>query len=270
MHEEFFTVGEISKITSIPISTLRYYDKEGIISPTYKNESTHYRYYSGFQIRVLKIVSYLRKLGFSIEYIRSHLKNVDYDHTMELIENTIQETRNEIKRMQSIEKELKLSLERIRQLKDFESQVDRPFLEELQAEKGICFPISKDTPGEIRSTIKKIIKFKSEKNITGNRIVMKSSIQNLLNNPNSRESIYFLTDNKKFDHKEFFEKGSYGVIYFRESQEKEALNKLLNFISEKNLNYTDNVFISFSEMSGIFGKKENIISTMKIKIAGDI
>ncbi|MGL4403005.1 MAG: MerR family transcriptional regulator [Fusobacteriaceae bacterium] len=270
MHEEFFTIGEISKITSIPISTLRYYDKEEIISPTYKNESTHYRYYSGFQIRVLKIVSYLRKLGFSIQYIRSHLENVDYDHTMELIENTIQETKNEIKRMQAIEKELKLSLERIRQLKNFESQVDHPFLQELQEERGKFFPIPVDTESEMRTAIKKIIKFKSEKNITGNRIVMKSNIKNLLSNPKSRESIYFLTDNKKFDNEEFLKKGTYGVIYFRESEEKEALNKLLHFISEKKLNYTEDVFISFSEMSGIFGKKENLISTMKIKIARDV
>ena len=31
--EGYLTIGEISKFTGVPISTLRYYDSEGIISP---------------------------------------------------------------------------------------------------------------------------------------------------------------------------------------------------------------------------------------------
>ena len=30
--KDYLTIGEVSKITSLPISTLRYYDSEGIIS----------------------------------------------------------------------------------------------------------------------------------------------------------------------------------------------------------------------------------------------
>ncbi|MGL5056202.1 MAG: MerR family transcriptional regulator [Fusobacteriaceae bacterium] len=266
MYEEFFTIGDISKLTSIPISTLRYYDKEGIISPTYRDKSNNYRYYSSFQTRVLKIISHLRKLGFSIEYIKSHLENVDYNHTMELMESTIQETKNEIKRLQTVEKELKTGLERIRQLKDLENQIDKPFLEELPEEKGKHFPISTDNISEIRTTIKKIFKFEAEKKIIGNRIVMKSNVQDLLRNSESRESIYFLTDKPKIEHIKFFEKGTYAIIYFRESEEKKALEKLLFFISQKKMNYEDEVFISFSEISDIFGKRDKMISTMKIKI----
>ncbi|MGL6168953.1 MAG: hypothetical protein ACRC0Y_11760, partial [Fusobacteriaceae bacterium] len=62
------------------------------------------------------------------------------------------------------------------------------------------------------------------------------------------------------------EKGTYAIIYFRESEEKKALEKLLFFISQKKMNYEDEVFISFSEISDIFGKRDKMISTMKIKI----
>ncbi|MGL5702739.1 MAG: MerR family DNA-binding transcriptional regulator, partial [Cetobacterium sp.] len=42
MFDEFLTIGEVSKSTSIPISTLRYYDKVGLLSPAFKNEETNY------------------------------------------------------------------------------------------------------------------------------------------------------------------------------------------------------------------------------------
>ncbi|MGL5702320.1 MAG: MerR family transcriptional regulator, partial [Cetobacterium sp.] len=78
MFDEFLTIGEVSKSTSIPISTLRYYDKVGLLSPAFKNEETNYRYYTPKQIFVLKIIS--------------HFENMSYNHTLELFENVIAET----------------------------------------------------------------------------------------------------------------------------------------------------------------------------------
>ena len=36
--ETYFSVGEISKLTSIPIEILRYYDKMGILKSVYINK----------------------------------------------------------------------------------------------------------------------------------------------------------------------------------------------------------------------------------------
>ena len=44
--ETYFSVGEISKLTNVPIQTLRYYDKMGLLKPAYINEQNNYRYYS--------------------------------------------------------------------------------------------------------------------------------------------------------------------------------------------------------------------------------
>lgn len=66
MFDEFFTIREVSKYTNIPISTLRYYDKVGLLSPAFKNDDTNYRYYTPMQIITLKVINHMRHLGFSI------------------------------------------------------------------------------------------------------------------------------------------------------------------------------------------------------------
>ena len=87
--KDYLTIGEISKITNLPISTLRYYDSEGIISPDYKDEKTNYRYYRFFQIPIIKMIVHLKKLGFSNLKIKSHLENLSYSHTLELMNKMI-------------------------------------------------------------------------------------------------------------------------------------------------------------------------------------
>lgn len=43
---DYFTIGQVSKMCSISVQTLRYYDKVGILVPDYKDDGTGYRYYS--------------------------------------------------------------------------------------------------------------------------------------------------------------------------------------------------------------------------------
>lgn len=51
--EKYLSIGEISKITKVPTSKLRFYDKEGLLSPQLKKES-RYRYYSSEQLILIK------------------------------------------------------------------------------------------------------------------------------------------------------------------------------------------------------------------------
>ena len=44
--ETYFSVGEISKLTSIPIKILRHYDKMGLLKSVYINKQNNLRYYS--------------------------------------------------------------------------------------------------------------------------------------------------------------------------------------------------------------------------------
>lgn len=57
-------IGEFSKITGVPIRTLRYYDEIDLFKPAEINIFTDYRYYKEEQIEDLKIINKLKYVGF--------------------------------------------------------------------------------------------------------------------------------------------------------------------------------------------------------------
>ena len=62
------TVGEISKLLNIPASTLRYYDKEGLL-PFVERSSSGIRKFQDNDIEWLKMIECLKKSGMSIKDI---------------------------------------------------------------------------------------------------------------------------------------------------------------------------------------------------------
>lgn len=157
--EDYLTIGEVSKITKLAISTLRYYDNEGIISPSYKDEKTNYRYYRFFQIPIIKMIVHLKKLGFSNAKIKSYLENVSYSHTLNLIDKMIEQTQLEIVRLQNLEKELKENAIQMKYLIDLENNIDKFFIKEEEI-RGIYSDIDKNMKGEgISKAFKEINKY---------------------------------------------------------------------------------------------------------------
>jgi len=68
-------IGEFSKLTNVPIRTLRYYDEINLFIPITIDYFTGYRYYSEEQIEDLKLINKLKKLGFSLEEIKTNWNN---------------------------------------------------------------------------------------------------------------------------------------------------------------------------------------------------
>ncbi len=71
---EYYTVGELAKTYNIPVSTLRFYDKQGIFVPEYRNPENGYRYYSSDQLLRLDLILFLRELGVSTKQIPKFLE----------------------------------------------------------------------------------------------------------------------------------------------------------------------------------------------------
>lgn len=63
-----YSIKEISARLNIPASTLRYYEKRGIIGPLARR--TGVRVFSEEDLKLLQIVQCLKKTGMSIEEIR--------------------------------------------------------------------------------------------------------------------------------------------------------------------------------------------------------
>ncbi len=64
-----YTIKEISEIFDIPSSTLRYYEKEGIIPFVKRNDSGH-RVYSEIHVGMLKTINCLKDTGMPIKDIQ--------------------------------------------------------------------------------------------------------------------------------------------------------------------------------------------------------
>lgn len=71
-----YRIGEFSKLAKTTVKTLRYYEKEGLLSPAYVDESL-YRYYTSGQLLTLAKIMHLRQCGCSIEEIRAVLSGED-------------------------------------------------------------------------------------------------------------------------------------------------------------------------------------------------
>jgi len=62
-------IGDFSKLSRIPIKTLRYYDEVGLLKPVHVDNFTGYRYYDHEQMTRLNRILALKDLGFSLEQI---------------------------------------------------------------------------------------------------------------------------------------------------------------------------------------------------------
>ena len=63
-----YSIGQVAEMFGLPISTLRYYEKRGIIGPLARR--TGVRVFSEEDLKLLQIVQCLKKTGMPIEEIR--------------------------------------------------------------------------------------------------------------------------------------------------------------------------------------------------------
>lgn len=106
-----YRIGEFSKITGLTTQTLRYYDSEKILSPSYRNEENGYRYYNAEDIKKAEFISWLRKFNFSIMEMKDVLSNMKTQEDFnDFIVEKISLVEKNIKEQQSLIKEMKTYL----------------------------------------------------------------------------------------------------------------------------------------------------------------
>ena len=68
-----YTVGEMAKLLDIPASTLRYYDKEGLL-PFVERSSGGIRLFRESDFEWLQVIGCMKKAGMSIRDIRQYIQ----------------------------------------------------------------------------------------------------------------------------------------------------------------------------------------------------
>jgi len=72
----FMLVGELAKKAGVTTRTLRYYDKEGLLSPSMESEGG-YRLYSDKDMTKLAWILMMKQLGFGLSDIKNRLTRLD-------------------------------------------------------------------------------------------------------------------------------------------------------------------------------------------------
>ena len=98
-----YTIGQVSEMYNLPISTLRYYDKEGFF-PNLMREG-NIRYFSDVELEAIRIIECLKQSGLEIKEIKQFFQWVvegpsSYEKRKELFETRKATVEDEIKAME--------------------------------------------------------------------------------------------------------------------------------------------------------------------------
>ena len=93
MDDKMMKIGEMAQFNRVSVTTLRLYDKVGILKPCYTDPETNYRYYSIHQKARLDMIQYMKELGMSLGEIREILEKGD----IQLIESTLISKKKQVK-----------------------------------------------------------------------------------------------------------------------------------------------------------------------------
>ena len=83
--ESLYSISELAKYFNISNQTLHFYDKIGLLKPTYVNPQTGYRYYNQEQFNKMFTIIELKNIGFSLDEIAEIQKNRDLSSMESLI-----------------------------------------------------------------------------------------------------------------------------------------------------------------------------------------
>lgn len=92
-------IGEFSKLNQVTVKTLRLYEQVGILVPREKDEWTGYRYYGVDQMKAMSNIIYFKKLGFSLEEIKSMFDQGITTPTAQMVEQKIKICTDEQQRL---------------------------------------------------------------------------------------------------------------------------------------------------------------------------
>lgn len=77
--EGLLRIGEVARLFSLSVGTLRHYEQMGLLDPAYTDPASGYRYYGARQLSTLNTISHLRVLDLPLAQIREFVTTRDVD-----------------------------------------------------------------------------------------------------------------------------------------------------------------------------------------------
>lgn len=100
-----YTIGEVSEMFNLPVSTLRYYDKEGLLPDLQRVSGM--RRFSDKTVETLQVIECLKKSGMEIKDIKEFMKwcsrgSETYPKRYEMFLRQREEAEKEIKKLEKV------------------------------------------------------------------------------------------------------------------------------------------------------------------------
>ncbi len=107
----YYSIGEVANATGIAISTLRYYDREGMF-PDMERSNGGIRVFSDTEINTLKVIECLKSSGMSIKSIKEFLAwcgegDASLGKRREMFHARLEEVEKQIEALQETKNRLK-------------------------------------------------------------------------------------------------------------------------------------------------------------------
>ncbi len=112
------TIGELARVSGIPTSTVRYYERIGLVNPEGRSEG-NYRLYGEEAVRRLRFIRAAQATGFTLEDVTALLDFRDgatacCKEVQNLIEQRLADVKQRMEDLRHVQGVLKSSLEKCR------------------------------------------------------------------------------------------------------------------------------------------------------------
>ena len=114
----YYSSGEFARMAKVSVRTIRFYDKQNILKPSYINESGA-RFYTDGDFARLQQILLLKYLGFSLDDIREMtIDDADYHFMLNSLKTQLKLVQDRIEQMQMVEKAIRDTAQAIEKERD--------------------------------------------------------------------------------------------------------------------------------------------------------
>ena len=110
---KLFPIGDVSKMFHISVSSLRHYEKAGLLTPAYVSPDSGYRYYGIEQFEALNTIRYLRGVDMPLEEVGEFLRTREVGRIEEKQRRQKELVRKKQRELRRIEKKIDHRLSRL-------------------------------------------------------------------------------------------------------------------------------------------------------------
>jgi MerR family mercuric resistance operon transcriptional regulator len=115
-----YTIGQLARAAEVPTSTVRFYERAGLLAPIDRSEG-NYRLYTDASLRRLRFIRAAQATGFTLEDVKTLLGSREgnppsCDEVQALIQQRLAEIDKRLRELRHVQQVLKVSLQKCKRI----------------------------------------------------------------------------------------------------------------------------------------------------------